>query len=171
MDEPVMIVDYDPQWPVRYEEERERIIIAIGNDIDDIEHIGSTAVPGLAAKPIIDILVIVPALAQVEQSVQPLEKLGYEYMGDSGIPGRHIFIKREQGLRSFHLHMSKADQYTSMQALVFRDFLRLHPQDAREYSELKKALAEQYGVDREGYTNGKTTFIEAMLVKATLGDA
>jgi GrpB-like predicted nucleotidyltransferase (UPF0157 family) len=171
MDEPIMIVNYDPQWPVRYEEERERIIAAMGDFIDDIQHIGSTAILGLSAKPIIDILVIVPSLEQVEQSVQPLEKLGYEYMGDSGIPGRHIFIKREQGLRSFHLHMSKADQYTSMQALVFRDFLRQHPRDAQEYGELKKVLAEQYGADREGYTEGKTTFIEAMLVKATLDDA
>ncbi len=171
MDEPVIIADYDPQWPVRYEEERERIVAAIGNYIDDIQHIGSTAVPGLAAKPIIDILVIVPSLEQVEQSVRPLEKLEYEYMGDSGIPGRHIFIKRQQGMRAYHLLMSQADHYTAAQAMVFRDFLRLHPRDTQDYGELKKVLAEQYGADREGYTNGKTTFIEAMLVKATLEDA
>ena len=170
MDEPVIIVDYDPQWPVLYEEERERIVAAIGNVIDDIQHIGSTAVPGLSAKPIIDILVIVSSLEQVEQSVKPLEKLGYEYMGDSGIPGRHIFIKREQGMRAFHLHMSQADHYTATQAIVFRDYLRLHPQEAQGYGELKKELADQYGADRNGYTNGKTTFIEAMLVKAALGD-
>jgi GrpB-like predicted nucleotidyltransferase (UPF0157 family) len=170
MDEPVMIVNYDPQWPVRYEEERERIVAAIGNNIDNIQHIGSTAIAGLSAKPIIDILVIVPSPVQVELSMEPLEKLGYAYMGDD-IPGRHIFIKREQGLRSFHLHMSKADQYTSMQALVFRDFLQQHPRDAQEYGELKQMLAEQYGTDREGYTDGKTTFIEAMLVKVTLDDA
>lgn len=170
MDEPVIIVDYDPQWPVRYEAERERIGAAIGNFIDDIQHIGSTAVPGLSSKPIIDILVVVPSLAQVESCLAPLQKLGYEYMGEYGIPGRHYFLKKEQRLHAFHLHMCEADHSTATQCVVFRDFLRLHPVDAHEYSELKKVLADQYGADRNGYTKGKTTFIEAMLVKAALRD-
>ncbi len=171
MDEPVIIVDYDPQWPVRYEAERERIVAAIGNFIDDIQHIGSTAVPDLAAKPVIDILVIVPSLAQVESCVAPLQNLGYEYKGENGIPDRHFFVKKEQGLRAFHLHMCKADHSTATQCIVFRDFLRLHSVDAQAYGELKKSLAAQHGADRESYTDAKKTFVEAMLVKATLEDA
>ena len=171
MDEPVIIVDYDPQWPVRYEAERERIVAAIGNFIDDIQHIGSTAVPDLAAKPVIDILVIVPSLAQVESCVAPLQNLGYEYKGENGIPGRHFFVKKEQGLRAFHLHMCEANHSTATQCIVFRDFLRLHPVDAQAYGELKKSLATQHGTDRAGYTDAKQTFVEAMLVKATLEDA
>ena|SRR5579872_5938727 len=171
MDEPIIIVDYDPQWPVRYEEERKRIVAAIGDFIEYIQHVGSTAVPELAAKPVIDMLVIVPSLTQVESCVPPLQNLGYEYLGEHGITDRHFFVKKEQGLRAFHLHMCEADHSIATQCIVFRDFLRLHPVDAHEYGELKKSLAAQHGTDREGYTDAKKTFVEAILVKAALEDA
>lgn len=171
MDDSVIIVDYDPQWPQMYEEERARILAAIGDYVDDIQHVGSTAIPGMAAKPIIDMVIIVSSLVVVEHCVTPLEQLGYTYMGENGIPARHFFVKWADGRRVAHIHMMQADHIEVNREMLFRDYLRQNAQDAQEYAELKKSLAAQYRDDRGSYTDGKASFVEAILVKASLDDA
>ena len=160
----VIVVEYDPTWPARYERERAGIVEALGDVMEGvagIEHVGSTAVPGLAAKPIIDIMVGLRELPVGERCVQPLEGLGYEYRGDAGIPGRYYF--RKGNPRSHHLHMVEHGSEFWQRHILFRDLLRERPAVAREYAALKKELAVQYRTDRLAYTEAKTPFIDAAL--------
>jgi GrpB-like predicted nucleotidyltransferase (UPF0157 family) len=175
MSEPVVIVDYNPGWPTIYEEEKALVLAAIGEYIEEIHHVGSTAVPGLGAKPIIDMMIGIPDLALVEKCVQPLQSLGYEYLGEYGIPGRHYFRKPPGPFASFaqrthHIHMMETNHSEWRKHTLFRDYLRTHPEDAHQYEELKRELAVKFGSDRDAYTDAKTPFIEAILVKAALGE-
>ncbi len=125
--------------------------------------------PGLGAKPIIDIIVAVRRLAHVGQCIQPLQGIGYEYLGELEIPGRHFFRKppgEDRGARTHHLHMVEYGSDFWEKHLLFRDYLRAHPKVAREYYELKKELVAKYGSDRETYTGAKTSFIEVVVTKA-----
>lgn len=168
--EVVVIVDYNPDWPAMYEQEKVRILAIIGNHVVDIQHAGSTAIEGLAAKPVIDILIGVADLLLVERTVEPLQGLGYVYKGENGIARRHFFYRNVAGKRAFHIHMMETnhDEWNKMR--LFRDYLRLHSEDARHYGDLKRELATQYGEDRVGYTDAKASFVEAILVKAALAD-
>lgn len=163
MPAPVVIVEYNPRWPAMYEEERQSILTATGDLIVAIEHIGSTAVPGLGAKPIIDIMAAVRELVDAERCVTPLKTIGYEYVPEYNdiIPERRYFHKGPPEARTYHLHMVELTSDFWEQQLLFRDFLRTHPEEAQEYYRLKKGLAEKFGSDREGYTDAKTSFIEA----------
>ena len=164
---PVVIVDYDPQWPIRYQEEKGRILEAIGRVIVAIEHIGSTAVPGLGAKPIIDIMVAVSRLADAEECIEPLQGMGYEYAPEIEVsmPQRRYFDKGPAEAR-IHLHMVELAGESWQRHLLFRDFLRDHPQVAQEYEQLKRELAAEYGSDRAGYTEAKTSFIRSVEARA-----
>jgi len=165
---PVIIADYNPQWPVLYEEEKSRILGVIGHKVVAIEHVGSTAVPGLGAKPIIDIMVAVSRLADAEECIEPLQTIGYEYEppDKAGIPERRYFDKGPPGARTHHIHMVEHTSDFWERHLLFRNFLRGHPEVARQYYELKKELAAKYGSDREGYTEAKTSFIESVTARA-----
>ena len=166
----VEIVNYDPQWPMLYKKEKTLIQKAIGHTIVGIEHIGSTAVPGLGAKPIIDILMAVNHLSDAEQCIEPLQSIGYEYVPEyeASIPERRYFHKghppKEQ---HYHLHMVELTSDFWKKHLLFRDHLRTHPKIAQKYHELKKRLALKYSSDREGYTEAKTSFIKSIVTKAT----
>lgn len=173
MADSVIIVDYNPMWPTFYEEERTLLLHVIGDYIEEIQHIGSTSVPGLGAKPIIDIMIGIHELSLVDNCVQPLQSLGYEYLGEFGIPGRYYFRKPSGALtthRTHHIHMVETNHDGWKRNILFRDYLRTHREDAKQYENLKRALAKQFGSDREGYTDAKTEFIEAVLVQATLGE-
>ena len=159
----VVVVDYDPSWPARYERERASIVEALGDvmkGVAGIEHVGSTAVPGLAAKAIIDIMVGIRELPVGERCVQPLESLGYEYRGDAG-PGRYYF--RKGNPRSHQLHMDEHGSEFWQRHILFRDLLRKRPAVALEYAALKKELAVRYRTDRIAYMEAKTPFIESAL--------
>ena len=164
---PVVIADCDPQWPILYQEEKGRILEAIGRVIVAIEHIGSTAVPGLGAKPIIDIMVAVSHLADAEECIQPLKGIGYEYAPELEVsmPQRRYFDKGPAEAR-IHLHMVELAGEFWQRHLLFRDFLRDHPQVAQEYEQLKRELAAEYGLDRAGYTEAKTSFIRSVEARA-----
>ncbi len=164
--EPVEIAEYDPAWPAEYERERELIAEALGDLAAAIEHVGSTAVPGLGAKPIIDIMVSVRSLAEGETCVGLLEGLGYEHKGEFGIPGRLYFRRLVDGNRSHQVHMVEIGSEFWERHLLFRDYLREHPEEAREYYELKVRLAAEFRADREGYTEAKTEFIRSAEAKA-----
>ena len=170
MSRSVRIVDYDPRWSVLFEKERRQIEEVIEHNVVRIEHIGSTAVHGLGAKPIIDIMVSVNRLSDAEKCIEPLESIGYEYVPEYevSIPERRYFHKghppKEQ---HYHLHMVELTSDFWRKHLLFRDFLRTHPKVAQEYYELKKRLAVEYGSNREGYTNTKTSFIESVITEAS----
>ncbi len=165
--EPVEIAEYDPNWPDLFERERALIAGALGGLVVAVEHVGSTAVPGLGAKPVIDIMIGVRTLADGEKCVGPLEGLGYEYKGELGIPGRLYFYRLAKGWRSHQLHMVEYGSDLWERHLLFRDYLREHPQEAVEYYRLKVRLATEFRMNREGYTEAKTAFIESVLAQAT----
>ena len=168
MNDPIILVDYDPNWPTLFEQEKARLIATIGSHIVQIEHIGSTAVPGLAAKPIIDILVGVRQLADATPCVRPLvQELGYQYVPEFeiDIPERRYF--RRGMPRTHQIHLVETDSAFWRRHLAFRDYLRTHPADVDAYAELKQALAIRYRDDRAGYTDAKSHFIQAIEAKAT----
>ena len=164
--EPVELAEYDPAWPALYGQERDLIEGTLDDLVVAIEHVGSTAVPGLGAKPVIDIMVGVRSLADGEKCVRPLEELGYEYKGEFGIPDRLYFRKISGGRRSHQIHMVEIGSDFWKRHLLFRDYLREHPEEARGYHELKVRLAAEFGTDREGYTEAKTEFIRSAEAKA-----
>jgi GrpB-like predicted nucleotidyltransferase (UPF0157 family) len=168
---PVIIVEYDPRWPAQYEAERDVIVAAVGDWIVAIEHVGSTAVPGLGGKPIIDIMPAVRRLMDAERCIQPLASVGYEYVPEYNeiMPERRYFHKGPPEARTFHLHVVERTSEFWERHLLFRDFLRGHPEEAQEYYLLKKELAARFGRDREGYTEAKTAFIEGIVARARLG--
>jgi GrpB-like predicted nucleotidyltransferase (UPF0157 family) len=164
--EPVEVVENDPAWPAAFERERGLIADALGDLMLGIEHVGSTAVPGLGAKPVIDIMIGVRALADGEKCVRPLEGLGYEYRGEAGIPGRLYFRRFTEGRRSHQIHMVPHGGDFWERHLLFRDYLRGRPEEAEEYYRLKLRLAAQFRDDRLGYNEAKTEFIESALAGA-----
>lgn len=165
----VVIVDYNPAWPALFEEEKKRLLAVAGQWIEDIQHVGSTSVPGLAAKPIVDIMIAIHRLADVEKCVAPIESLGYGYMGEHGLPERHFFRKPAPDTwrgRTHHIHMVLRDSNQWINQIHFRDYLREHAEGRQQYQELKRALAEQFGSDRFAYTDAKQEFIFSILRKA-----
>ena len=173
--ESVGIVPYDPSWPARFEQERCHLLDCLPNElILRIEHFGSTAVPGLAAKPVVDMLVEVTDLQAVRERVVPvLEAQGYEYFwrptrGDDGPPYYAWFIKRDPatGVRSHHIHMVESDFSEHWDRLLFRDYLIRHPDVAREYEALKFRIAAEHTHDRVRYTREKADFIDAVTERA-----
>jgi GrpB-like predicted nucleotidyltransferase (UPF0157 family) len=168
-DEPVRIVPYDPEWPARFDRERDLLLQAIGPwVVDDIHHVGSTAVPGLDAKPIVDMLVGVEDLESSRACFEPLAEIEYlyaPYMPDA----MHWFCKPDPGRRTHHLHLVPRDSPRYRDELAFRDHLRANPEKARDYAELKHRLAARFDRDREGYTEAKADFIERNLREAETG--
>lgn len=126
-----------------------------------IHHIGSTAIPNIYAKPIIDILVEAKNLTQVDTRNAAMATLGYEAMGEFGIAGRRYFRKHDAaGVRTHHVHVFEQGSPESDRHLAFRDYLIAHPDEAHQYSQLKRSLANQYPDDRESYMDGKDSFIK-----------
>ncbi len=160
----VRLVPHIEQWHDLFAEEKDLLRAAIGEYVLGIEHVGSTAICELSAKPIIDIAVAVREIADVEKCVMPLAHIGYEYRGEQGIAGRHFFGKGEP--RTHHLHMVELSSDFWRSHLLFRDYLRQHSDVAQEYGRLKRELAREYKDNREAYTNGKAAFIEQVLKTA-----
>jgi GrpB-like predicted nucleotidyltransferase (UPF0157 family) len=164
---PIVVVDYDPQWPVMFEKEKEAIIAALGNRFLMVEHIGSTAVPGLAAKPVIDMAVGIQSLADAPVLIPCIEGLGYFY--DSAleqlVPERRFFWKGTPTVHTCHLHLAQVDHPVLLKPLQFRDFLRQHPDAAEAYGVLKRELAKKCVQDLDAYVGGKTGFVENVMLK------
>jgi GrpB-like predicted nucleotidyltransferase (UPF0157 family) len=165
-DEPIRIVPYDSAWPTRFGEERGRLEEAIGPWIaDGIHHVGSTAVPGLAAKSIIDILVGVEDLESSRGCFDPLAGLGYLY-APYRTEEMHWFCKPDPSHRTHHLHLVPVGSRRYEEELDFRDRLRANPMLAAEYADLKRDLAARFTHNREGYTDAKSEFIRRALTGA-----
>jgi len=165
--EEVAIVPYDPRWPESFRQERDHLRSCLPNElVRRIEHFGSTAVPGLPAKPIVDMLVEVTDLEATKARIAPiLESQGYDYfwrptVGDNTPPFYAWFIKRNANrIRTHHIHMVEATFHEHWERLRFRDYLIAHPEAAGEYARLKARLAAAHPEDRVAYTEGKSEFI------------
>ena len=164
MDDLIEVHPYDPGWPAEFIKERDRLLAAMPGRLGVVEHIGSTAVPGLAAKPTIDLMAGSPDLPVNEAAVAVLAKLGYRYLGEYGIAGRHFF--RKGSPPTHHLHWVRRGGDFWWKQVVFRDFMRAVPDEAQAYEVLKKGLAEKFHNDRSRYTTAKTDFVLAALERA-----
>lgn len=168
MDE-VELAEYDPAWPALYEAEAARLRTVLPPGlILAMEHFGSTAIPGLVAKPVIDILIAVPSVEAARAiAVAPMDALGYAFWADNPKRDRLFFVK---GLppaprRTHHVHMTERGG-EMWQRLLFRDHLRAHPNEAARYAALKRELAARHREDREAYTEAKSGFVAEVLARA-----
>ena len=162
---PIAVVAYSADWPVRFAAERAALARVYPPDAFTIEHIGSTAVPGLESKPIVDILIGAPSLPQIEARIGAMAALGYEYVPghEAVLPERRFFAKPAARPRAFHVHAVRADSPFRAEHLRFRDALRADPVLAAEYGALKRRLALRHDADREGYTDAKSAFIRSVV--------
>lgn len=160
----VKVSPYSVGWQRLFAEERSRLLAAVGDYVLDIQHVGSTSVPGMVAKPIIDIGMAVKSYEEATVCVQPIAQLGYAYKGENGIPRRHYFERGSP--RSHHLHINEIGSRAWENQILFRDYLIRHPEVAQEYATIKMALARQFPFDREAYLAAKAPFIERVLRRA-----
>ncbi|SDJ14248.1 GrpB family protein [Salimicrobium halophilum] len=154
----VEVVTYKETWPEEFESEALRIHEALDQIPVYIHHIGSTSVPGLSAKPVIDLMPVVPKIDEVDTHSEGMQKLGYEAMGAYGIEGRRFFRKGGDR-RTHHVHVFELDSPAAERHLAFREYLRAHPDVASAYGTLKRSLAETYPEDMESYISGKEEWI------------
>lgn len=166
--DPVIIVPYNPGWADTFKNEAKLLQVVIPYKNIVIEHIGSTSVPELSAKPIIDIMVGFETLNDANKSIPSIETLGYQYIPEYEvqIPDRRYFHKPVNPPRYYHLHCTAINSNFWKKQIVFRNYLRKHPETCADYQQLKEELAVQYRLDRVAYTDAKTEFILAVLKKA-----
>ncbi|NUM45526.1 MAG: GrpB family protein [Anaerolineales bacterium] len=162
--DPLEIAPYNPAWSEIYAAERAHIL-PVSPEILDFEHIGSTAVPGLRAKPIIDMMASVERLVGTEGIVARLNELGYELI-DTGMRNRLFLRKYPAGEQKYHLHIVEQSTWATRKERLMRDYLREHPAEAAAYGALKDGLVDKYKNDSEGYTKAKTAFIQRVLDQA-----
>ena len=160
----IVLASPNPDWKEHFEEEAGKLE-EIFTNLVGIHHIGSTAIVGIKAKPVIDILPVVEDLSAVAGFVEELEKLGYKYRGEYGLPGREYFEKGNPA-HTHHLHVFEEGDREIDRHLLFRDYLNAHPEEAKTYSTLKESLAAKYRTDFEGYTEAKSDFISEIDRKA-----
>lgn len=167
----MVVVPYDPLWVDEFVTASREIRDAIGSSIIAVHHVGSTAVPGLCAKPILDLLVSVADLEQSLRLVPNLEEIGYEFRPHEEIPDRHYFRRRRGTIRTHHLSLAEPTSRYHAVTLAFRDALRADAAKAREYCELKLVLARKFPLDREKYIEGKSAYVAGILANAGFGPA
>jgi len=162
----IEVVPYDARWPILFEQEAEKVSEILGDNCVALHHIGSTSVPGLSAKPIIDMMPVVKDIDKVDIHNAEFEALGYQCMGEYGIEGRRFFMKGGDN-RTHHIHIFEETNQTDIgRHLAVRDFLRSHPDAADEYARLKTRLAQIFTYDSVGYSDGKDDFVKALEQKA-----
>ena len=168
MDE-IELADYDPRWPALFEREAARLRAALDPSlIVGLEHFGSTAIPGLAAKPVIDILIAVRSLPDARaRFVEPLRTLDYVFWAENPRLDRMFFVRGMPPFgerRTHHVHVTEM-RGEMWQRLAFRDYLRAHPQEAQTYDRLKRRLAVEHQADREAYTEAKSAYVDTVMLK------
>lgn len=162
---PVIIQDYDPLWPQLFERLRLRLAGVLEGVAGAIEHVGSTSVPGLAAKPIIDIDVLLMSSSDLPRAIARLASIGYVHRGDLGITGREAF-RAPLEEAPHHLYVCPPGNTAYMEHISFRDYLRSHQNDAEAYAELKRNIAGKFKNDREAYNGAKSEFVRRILRRA-----
>jgi GrpB-like predicted nucleotidyltransferase (UPF0157 family) len=163
----VEVVPHNQKWREAFEVESKSVADALGENVVTVHHIGSTAISGIYAKPVIDLLVEVKDIIKVDGQSSAMESLGYEVMGEFGIPGRRFFRKdNQESVRTHHIHIFEIASAQVERHLAFRDYMLAHPEDAQKYSELKRELARKYPQNIDRYMDGKDGFIKEMDKKA-----
>jgi len=157
----VRVCPYTPEWRQAFLEEQARLHACLGVYVLDIQHVGSTSIPGMIAKPILDIAIAVANFEEAARCIQPIEQLGYRFRGENGIPRRHYFTKGEP--RTHHVHMVEIQSENWAITIAFRDQLRQNSDLADKYAALKLRLAEQFPSDRLAYQDGKVEFIQQVV--------
>ncbi|MHA1110815.1 MAG: GrpB family protein [Promethearchaeota archaeon] len=157
----IQLVPHNPKWKLLYKEESFFLRKILEDFIANIEHIGSTAIPWIVAKPIIDIALAVKDISEVQKIIKIMESNGYIYRGEIllGIPDRYLFVKGSEDFRTHHIHLMPLTHFQWETHLLFRDYLITHPETAMEYQNLKLTLKQQFPKDRAKYLEGKSTFI------------
>ena len=159
----VIVLPYDPNWKTDFEAIRAEIAAAMGDLALTIEHVGSTSVPGMSGKPCIDIDVVIPDRASLENAIQRLAHIGYEHEGDLGIPDRHAFrYDGKTHLQKHHLYVCPRDSEELHRHLTFRDYLKTHPEAVAAYSRVKETAARLYPDSIDGYMAYKSPCIEEL---------
>lgn len=160
----VKLEAYDPEWATLFELEKERIQDVLKKDAFGIEHIGSTAIPGMDAKPILDLMVAVDSIEDYSQFTPKLESLGYSFMRDNRSEQEHVlYVKGPEECRTHYLKLTTQGSRFWREHILFRDFMILHPDRAEDYKKLKHELLEKFADDRPRYTNDKAAFIIEMI--------
>lgn len=163
----VRIAPYNPKWAEHFRREKELLLKTLSETPLDIRHIGSTSIVGMPAKPILDILVGLRTLGEVEPLVENLKLIGYEDRGNGDEPGRRYFVKGTAENRTHHLNFCELNGDFWTRHLLFRDYLESHPDKAKQYAELKRALASKFPTNRPAYTSGKEEFVRYIIMSAT----
>ena len=166
----VRLVSHNPKWAEYFCAEKELLLGVIGEKIIDIRHVGSTSIPGIPAKPIIDMIAATERLAEIEVFTQDLKRLGYEDKGDGNVPGRRFFVKGEETRRTHHLNFCEPGSVFWKSHLAFCEYLKQHLDAANEYAALKQALAAAFPNDRAAYTSAKERFVHSILERADAGN-
>ncbi len=161
----VKLAHHDPEWDALFRAEKTKLLEALSDLVLDIQHVGSTAIPTISAKPIIDIAVLVRSIEEASKQVPEIEALGYERKEEQK-PERLFFTKGPEERRTVYLHVGDRGTSYIEDMIAFRDYLIEHPWEAHKYMELKKELAEKHADDRETYTAGKEKFVHDVLKKA-----
>ena len=158
----ITVTEYDPRWPQKFQAESQLIRGILADNCIAVYHIGSTAVPGLAAKPVIDMLAVVKNLAQADGVAEEFSQTGYEYLGEFGIAGRR-YLRKGGEERTHQIHIFQADDWHNIgRHLAFRDYMRTHEKEREEYAKLKIELAQRFPYDIDGYCDGKEHFVREM---------
>ncbi len=161
------VVRHNPHWRDLFETEARHIAAALGENVIAIHHIGSTAIPNIYAKPVIDFLVEVGDIDEVDTQSSAMRSLRYEVMGEFGMPGRRYFRKDDKArVRTHQIHTFETGSPDLERHLAFRDYLNAHPEDAKRYSDLKRMLAAEHSQNPDGYMDGKDGFIKEIDIKA-----
>ena len=164
----IEVVPYDPKWARRYRLEADKIAAVLKTELVQIQHIGSTAVNKILAKPIIDILAEVRGIEALDARNEEMLALGYRAMGEYGIKARRFFVKGTEESRICHLHIYQSGNPRIAEHLYFRDYLIANPKEAKQYSDLKRSLARKHPHDIDKYMDGKNSFIKDIINKANL---
>lgn len=158
----VKVVPHDPAWAEAFRKEAATLRSVFGDEAVAIRHIGSTSVPGLAAKPTVDVLVEVRRIWAVDALNDAMVASGHQARGEYGIPGRRYFTRNSGAARTHNVHVFETDSPEARRHLAFRDYLRQHPETARAYGDLKKELARRHPTDIESYMDGKDAFVKSV---------
>ncbi len=166
MNTPYKITEYDPNWINVFNELKERLSLIFAGNFSKIEHVGSTSIPGMNAKPLIDVLIVVNSLENLDEKKEKMKIEGYEYKENYVAPNSILFYKSKDGEKIENIHVCAANNDLVDHLLVVRDYLRAHPDKAKEYSDLKSVLKEKYPDSYEEYRDGKNALLQAIKKEA-----
>lgn len=166
MERQVQVVPHDPNWKESFGEEADRLRAILGQEIIAIHHIGSTSIPQICAKTIVDILVEVRVIGRIDNFNSVMRQQGYIPKGENGLPGRRYFVRGSEALHTHHIHMFERGHPDIARHLNFRDYLLTHPVEALRYGKLKEALAHKFPTDIDTYQSGKADLIQELELKA-----